>query len=822
MKTLSLRFWSYLAIDCILLAVCLLHIPTIVRRSTTPFEVGRVHDRLVVTRITQTSEAGEIRQGDAVIRIGSVAVRTPEEAEFVSDRESIGDTVGIAYWRAGLVGQTPVRMVPFYPSSRFAIITLFVGLSLWCVGVYILRAGYRSLAGRVLHWMLILFASVVMLTWGKLQPTFLETVVRPVLFFISYCFSVPIFFFFSALYPDKKPGGMRYLVLLTFVPAICFTAILSTFCCTALVTRSIDTFDLFQRVYDIFHASMFFYIGAGLIIFIRTYFSSRDIAARNQLRWILWGFAAGAIPFMFLFIVPQLFFSEYLVDEEYTTLFFLVIPLSFAVSFLKYPLPTIDVVVNRGLVYSILTLFIVASYILTVLVITSVIGGEVVFEHYLLLVALTILVGVVINPLRRRVQHYVDETLFAARADFGGGIAKAIARLHSAMSTSQLYSAAVESISEMIPASSISLFTVHDRSLALEYSKGPRSPSSIPLPEQAAEALKSAGFLVLPEGAGLKGADADRSQKEWLDENSFSLCLSVKSGTTDPLCVIALRARSRSETYDEHELEFLRTLSAEMAEVLQRLLLQEKLILESEAKRRSDELNELKSEILSNVSHEFRTPMTSIAMYTELLSKNKGRKDLKAARYLETIAGETKRLNRMVTNLLDAARIEKGMKEYALRNADLAEIVRGVLLAMEYQLMAWHCTVRTSLPKGNVIVVADPDAVAQAVENLVINSLKYSSGERFIRLEIRRKKDVVLLKVIDHGDGIAPEAIPHLFERFYRAHLRQHSVEGIGLGLPIVKHIMDAHGGTVEVESKEGKGSIFTLTFPKPGEGIPR
>jgi two-component system phosphate regulon sensor histidine kinase PhoR len=136
------------------------------------------------------------------------------------------------------------------------------------------------------------------------------------------------------------------------------------------------------------------------------------------------------------------------------------------------------------------------------------------------------------------------------------------------------------------------------------------------------------------------------------------------------------------------------------------------------------------------------------------------------------------------------------------------------IAAMKYQLTQHGFKIKYDRPVNSLHVHADPAAAVQAITNLIANSIKYSGETKYIEISLLRKDSWALCRVRDRGCGISSEALPHLFERFYRdpAHARQ--VEGVGIGLPLVKHIMDAHGGRVHVTSKPGKGSEFTLSFP--------
>jgi two-component system phosphate regulon sensor histidine kinase PhoR len=238
------------------------------------------------------------------------------------------------------------------------------------------------------------------------------------------------------------------------------------------------------------------------------------------------------------------------------------------------------------------------------------------------------------------------------------------------------------------------------------------------------------------------------------------------------------------------------------------------LLLEQVAARRLEELNRMKSDFVSYVSHELRTPLTSIKMFTEMLRSRRLRLGRTAREYVGVIEGESERLGRMVTTILDSARIEQGVKEYRLAPGDLREHVRCALDAMAFQLKQHGFAVRVVEPRRPLTVMADRDAVVQAIVNLVANAIKYSGAKKQLTLRLARKEGSATCSVQDRGRGIPADVIPHLFERFYRAPEVRRDIQGVGLGLPLVSHIMGAHRGTVEVESVVGKGSVFTLVFP--------
>ncbi len=227
-------------------------------------------------------------------------------------------------------------------------------------------------------------------------------------------------------------------------------------------------------------------------------------------------------------------------------------------------------------------------------------------------------------------------------------------------------------------------------------------------------------------------------------------------------------------------------------------------------------LSEMKSDFVSNVSHELRTPLASIRVFAELLRLGRVRDPEKVQVYGEYIEAESRRLTGLINNILDFARIESGRKTYSFCRADVGEVVAVVLRSFEIRLAPEGYRIRFEGPEKPLPPVdLDPDAISQAVHNLLDNAVKYSGDAKDITVRLELDGDWVLISVQDQGVGIAREEQKKIFERFHRVSTGLvHDVKGSGLGLSIVHHIVQAHGGDVCVESEPGRGSRFTLILP--------
>lgn len=226
-------------------------------------------------------------------------------------------------------------------------------------------------------------------------------------------------------------------------------------------------------------------------------------------------------------------------------------------------------------------------------------------------------------------------------------------------------------------------------------------------------------------------------------------------------------------------------------------------------------LARLKSDFVSNVSHELRTPLALIRLYAETLELGRITTADKKQRYYRIIRKESERLTALINNILDFSRIEAGRKEYEFRKTDIAELVRNTLDSYRYQIEQQGFAFEERIDPDLPVLELDREAIARALVNLINNALKYSDNEKFLGVKLFGENGVVKLEVEDHGIGIGRNDQSKIFEKFYRAgDPLVHNTKGSGLGLSLVQHITQAHGGDIAVESIPGKGSKFILSLP--------
>jgi two-component system phosphate regulon sensor histidine kinase PhoR len=232
--------------------------------------------------------------------------------------------------------------------------------------------------------------------------------------------------------------------------------------------------------------------------------------------------------------------------------------------------------------------------------------------------------------------------------------------------------------------------------------------------------------------------------------------------------------------------------------------------------RRERRANELKSEFITNVSHELKTPLSIISMFGELLALGRTKSAGQATEYAEIIWRESVRLARLIDNVLDFAKIERGVNAYEFGEGDLGEVVSRAIELSQHRLAKAEMSIEADLDPDLPMVRLDANAFTLAVLNLIDNAIKYAPEGKRIAVGLHADgPHHVALSVKDWGPGIDPEEQHQIFERFYRAKaVRLKPIRGSGIGLALVEHITKAHHGQVAVASEPGKGATFTIRLP--------
>ncbi len=226
-----------------------------------------------------------------------------------------------------------------------------------------------------------------------------------------------------------------------------------------------------------------------------------------------------------------------------------------------------------------------------------------------------------------------------------------------------------------------------------------------------------------------------------------------------------------------------------------------------------------KTTFVSNVSHELKTPLTSIRMYAELLGEGRVKDEEKKKKYLEVIIDESRRLTRLVNNVLNFSRLESGLKKYNLAEISMTEYFKEIADSATFSSKGTKLNYNINIPGHNVKIVTDKDAIKQVMLNLIDNAIKYASDGKTIDLSMEIEENSCKLNVSDRGPGIPKDHSEKIFEKFHRVDNSLTSKkQGAGLGLSIAKNIVQDLGGSMIYEPRKGGGSSFIIILPLTGD----
>ena len=229
-------------------------------------------------------------------------------------------------------------------------------------------------------------------------------------------------------------------------------------------------------------------------------------------------------------------------------------------------------------------------------------------------------------------------------------------------------------------------------------------------------------------------------------------------------------------------------------------------------------LSKMKSYFISTVSHEFKSPLTSIRQMAEMLVHDRVPSPERQRKYYTSILKQSERLSHLINNILDFSKMEEGKRSFLFEKTDIVPVVRDIVETFRQHNVDQGFLIDLLIPEPLPDVVFDREAMEQVIHNLLDNACKYSGDSRKIEVHLSSKGNKIIISVIDHGIGIKKDDLDKIFGRFYRAgeELTQ-TVKGSGIGLTIVKQIVEAHHGEITVESSPGKGSKFTINIPLSG-----
>lgn len=816
MASFSFRQYCFLLIDIVLLISCIVNAPLVLERAQIPFSILEDQGMLSVSAVDNAAASGGLRTGDRVISWNSQKITTLEIIEFFCDLSSVGDRAMVTVERSNAVLTSEISLVPYYHSPRFLIVSLFVGFMTWLVGVFILLQPDRNPAADLLHWGLVTLGTSIMITWGHIDPSSIFSGVSRAIFFICYTLAPALFVLFAAEYPRQIFGSLRPKVLLMLLVAVPLITAQAYTMWRSIYERPERFFPLFQSSFDLFNIYLLSCFVLMVFGFLYSYRRAVRTSDKRRLEWIMWGFCSSPVPFVLFIKLPQLAgVPGGLIAEEVTTFFFLLIPFSCVISLVQHNLVDIRIVISRSIIYTALSFFVGVIYSLTILLAATSVDTQHRFEEFLVIGGIVLLVALLLDPLRKKLHRSFDEFLFPARFHFRRTIAEVRDKLSRSLTSDDVFRTLHDQITSVLSFESFGMFEYKNGNLMAAGPNNGRLHGPVPIPQASLDTLQGRTIAALPSAVDFRSEEKIDETNRLPELLGCTICILMMTQSGKLSGAAAGKPSTVTGRFTEEETDLLAAVCSEGAETLERLSLQKEMIIQQAEKQRFEELNRMKSTFVSSVSHELRTPLTSIRMFAEMLRGKTDLPDRTRREYLQIIEGESERLTRLVDNVLDFSAIERNEKKYHFSEVDLADIIRRSALAVRYEFLKQDGRLVLSIAKRIPRLQADPDALEEVCINLLSNGLKYSPDHRLVRLRAGVSGRNAVIEVTDRGIGIPDHETGRIFDDFYRANDPQVlRAGGTGLGLSMVKHIVDAHGGTITVRSTVGKGSTFIVALP--------
>jgi signal transduction histidine kinase len=747
----------------------------------------------------------------SVMRLDASRIETPDELHFVLSRKSVGEWVTVELRTADGTEARFVRVVPFYSQAPFPVIFLVIGLINLGIGtaVFVLRRD-DSLA-RIFYAAMVCFSCTIIINGefygvGKSGLTYLPGF----LFNILYPLCPALLLHFSMALSGRP---RRSSVFLIYGTAALLSLAVDGLYLAALFRGSLTV--LRWELKAVYALRLFIVAAVTFTVpyLILRFRKTERRGEKAQILWLSYGFVLGLGPFLFLYQLPRILGGRPLLSEELSTVFFVLVPLAFAVAIFRFKLMHIDLVINRSLVYAILTILTVSVYLLSLQALRLVAARFFKPQEIVLSLVATVVAAALFDPGRRRVQTFVDKSFFRQSYDARRAVLHFSEKAQVLADEDRLADFFRSELARVLPTERLDM-AVHrtaENGAGASLVRGERAVVDV------LEPAARPGGPPLARRQSVRFSDGlDFSRESLLEKCRIELALPMAFSSPSLSGFLALGRKKSGERFSADDLELLSALLSELAVHLERVKLQEEVAYERASKEKLDELNRLKTEFISSVSHELRTPLSSLQGLVEILQSGTLKDEARREKVLEIMAGESSRLSRFLHNILDYGKMEQNAKAYDVRDTDLPPLVEEAAGLFRFSGEAQGVTLTLDLPASPIVLKLDRDAVKQALINLIDNALKYSVERKEVEVSVVVGDSDVEVRVRDWGIGIAPEERDKVFDKFYRAaSASRHNPQGVGLGLKIVKHIMEAHGGTVRVESAPGRGTVFILAFPR-------
>ncbi|HZW38099.1 MAG TPA: HAMP domain-containing sensor histidine kinase [Ignavibacteriaceae bacterium] len=743
-----------------------------------------------------------------ISKINNIKVSSWDDIEVILDISKNNNYAKVDYYKDSLLNQQYIKLVPFY-SLRYSIIALLAGFIFIFTALLVLIKSQDKKAANIFHWASIATATIILTTWGYTQNTyFILTLITRILFHLAYTLVPILFLHFALSFPEDVSSKYKYQIFFLYTTSILLTTLLTiTF---ILSINNLLYVDSYVLIFNLVRNYVILLVLLSVYNFYRSYKRSNSYESRKKIKWIAYGLIIGPLSFILLWVLPQFILNKGLIQEEYVLILISIVPISFALSIIKYHALDIDVIVNRSIVYFIVIGIISVCYTILIYSLSKLLSNN---EDYILFF-MVLVIAIAFQPIKSKVQSFVDKKFFKINYNYRLAVNNFYEVIKNSNTINDLSTHLINNIQKFIPTRQIIFFFL-DEDTNVSYSNNLNAIKVNPeYLYSLSISIQEHNFAAIPNRVESK-IMVDNNIIPLLQNLDLKLAVPFKISTNNSTGFLGIGDKISGHRINIEDIDLLTQVSFESRLTIEKILLQEAIINERIKTFEEKEINDMKSFFISNVSHELKTPITSIKLYSELMQINKEFTSENNLDYLKIIEGESNRLTRLIDNLLDLSKIEKGIKTYNFVEINLSKLLCYCINLMEYLVKIEKVEVLKNIEEP-IYIVGDPDSIVSLFTNLISNAIKYAQNPKKIEITMINKQDNIEFSIQDNGQGLTVEEIKNIFRPYYRTEKAARSrIKGTGIGLYLVEEIVKAHKGQIKILSNLNSGCKFIINLPK-------
>lgn len=761
----------------------------------------------VQTRVATLPPAVDAEELVYPVRFGESVAASPDELATRIGSWPIGEPV-VLEQADGRVVEVDATVNLYSPWHVW--ITRINGLFFLAVSLIVFASRVHMVPGRDLFWACMLYGLAVMIGGVHAPPAMGHPeVVLPILRIASLV-ALPVLLLHVGL---TFPHRARLLdrARWFFPSVVAFGVLLATWEVVVWLrwfdpaaAGAWSAVDPAQRASGVFLAVVF---GAGCLGLVRGLAEARSDREREQVKWVLVGIAMGAMPYVFLHALPVALGSPVVLPVAAARLFSVVIPITFSFAVIRHKLLDVDIIIRRSLLYLVLASLMVGVYSLL-----GIFAGNRVMERWpqtapFVPIVATLVSALLFGPTRRAIARAIDRVFFKIQFESTQALEVFRRDLSGCADQSALARRCAEFLTSMLAPQRCTVVLLHDTRV---FHAGAPLPSG-----STAPITGRTGTAVARIGATARAPIESASFPAVWAAEGYVVAHGIDA-QGEELGYVVLGPKENERRYLAEELDLLEKACREVAIRLKRVNLEQEIVDEIVARRRTEEMARFRTDFFAQFAHDLRSPLTSISWSARnLIDGVVGPVTREQTNYLDGIESSARQLVRLVNNLLEATRLESSEPEIELSPLSLREVVDTSVAKLRVTAASKDVTI--GLAEGQEPAIeGHREKLLEIVDNLVENAIRYAPPESSIDLRLAEDGDHVVLEVADRGPGLDPEDVEGIFEPYRQGAPSPYSNQnGFGLGLFVVRSWVERMEGTVRAANRESGGAVFTVRLPR-------